>query len=458
MKPLFSSVALNLILALSAANVAAQELLEPPDFDWVAQAGGKDHDKTRGLCTDSQGNIFITGEFGGVAHFGDSTLTSKGALDYFVAKLGPDGKFLWARSGGGSKIDRGYGVAADAAGNCYVTGHYQSADADFSGQILPTPGDYDIFVAKYDPDGKLLWIKTAGGAGYDYGHGVAVSAAGKVFVTGAVVGDCSFGDVKITNDKAAHVFCACYDADGNLAWVKVATGKASNAGNAITVDGVGNAYIGGQTAGVGKLGDVALNNPAGRDLLIAKFTPAGDVEWVHQGYGSAAALIHQISAEKDGHIWASGMFKQTLKLADEKTVESKGDNDLLLTFLDPAGNRLWTLTGGGPKVDYGLGVAADGRGNALFTGEFTETMELGGATLTSRGSQDIFLASIDRQGKLRWLTQAGGRLGDNAYTIAIDGKGHAFFSGSFSGEARFGTYSLKAIGADDVYVARIRVK
>ena len=440
------------------ACIAADAPEIPPEFEWVAQAGGKEHDKTRCLCTDGSGNIFITGEFAGTAQFGDSTLISKGGLDYFVAKLSPAGKFLWAQSGGGSKIDRGYGVAADAAGNCYVTGHYQSPDAVFSGQMLPPAADYDIFIAKYDADGKLLWIKTAGGAGYDYGHGIAVSAAGKVFVTGAVVGDCSFGDIRLSNDKPAHVFCACYDTDGKLLWVKAAQGKASNAGNAISVDGAGNAYVGGQSAGVGMLGQKALNNPNGRDLLIARFTPDGRVSWVHQGFGSSAALIHQISAEKDGHIWASGMFKGTLNLGADKMVASRGDNDILLTRLDPAGNRLWTITGGSPKVDYGLGIAADGKGNGVFTGEFSETMELLGAALTSRGSQDIFVAGIDGQGKLRWITQAGGPQGDNAYTVAVGPDGSAFISGSFSSEAKFGPHTVKAAGRDDVYVAKIKAR
>jgi len=447
---------------------AADAQMNPPDFEWVAQAGGKDHDKTRGLCLDAQGNIFITGEFAGTAQFGDTTLTSAGLLNYFVAKLSPAGKFLWARSGGGSKIDRGYGVAADAAGNCYVTGHYQSSDATFDGHPLPPAVDYDIFIAKYDAGGKLLWIKTAGGAGYDYGHGIAVNAAGNVFVTGAVVGDCAFGDVKITNEKTSHLFCACYDAEGNLAWLKTAQGKASNAGNAITVDGSGNAYIGGQSGGVGTLGNVALANPKGRDVLIVKFTPEGDVGWVHQGFGSPSALIHQISAEKDGHVWASGMFRQSLNLGGGKTVKSKGDskgekgdksdNDILLTHLDPAGNRLWTITGGSPKVDYGLGIAVDAQGNGILTGEFSDTMELLGATLTSRGVQDIFVAGIDRQGKLRWLTQAGGPLGDNAYTIAVDAQGAAFISGSFSAEAKFGPHTVKSAGRDDVYVAKIKAQ
>ena len=92
-------------------------------------------------------------------------------MDFFVAKVDPQGRFLWVRRGGGEKIDRGYAVAADSAGNCYVTGHYESAEAEFDSRKIRSQGEYDLFVAKYDPAGKLLWIQSGGGAGYDYGGG-----------------------------------------------------------------------------------------------------------------------------------------------------------------------------------------------------------------------------------------------------------------------------------------------
>lgn len=421
------------------------------------RAGGKLHDKTRCLAVDPRGNILLTGEFAGTSQFGAHTLTSAGEMDFFVAKCDPDGKFLWAQSGGGSGIDRGYGVATDAAGNAYVTGHFQSTNATFSGVAVPNSGDYDIFVAKYDPDGKLLWVRTAGGKGYDYGHGIAVDGHGNAFVTGALVGDGAFGDLKIAAAGGAHVFCACYDSAGKLLWAKIAEGKASNSGHGITVDGAGNAYLGGYSGGVGIFGALALTNATGRDLFVAKLTPGGKVAWLSEGHGSTNAMAHEIICDRAGNVWAAGMFKGVLKLAD-RTVTSHGDSDLLLTAFDPSGKRLWTRTGGGPRVDYGLGVATDGAGNSFLTGEFTDTAEIAGTSLTSSGSTDIYVAKFDRAGTLRWLTQAGGDKGDNAYTIVADAQGNLYFSGSFNGTAKFGPHTITSAGGNDVYLAKLKAK
>src|ERR1044071_9185803 len=104
----FPVVLSALLCALPLAVRAAD-----PSFTWAVRAGGARHDKTRGLATDRDGNVYMTGEFGATADFGKQTLTSKGDLDFFVAKYSPSGECLWARQGGGLKTDRGYSVAVD---------------------------------------------------------------------------------------------------------------------------------------------------------------------------------------------------------------------------------------------------------------------------------------------------------------------------------------------------------
>ncbi len=297
---------------------------------------------------------------------------------------------------------------------------------------MSNSGDYDIFVAKYDADGKLLWVRSAGGKGYDYAHGIAVDAGGNAFVTGALVGDGAFGDLKVIAAGGSHAFCARYDSVGRLLWAKTAEGNARGSGHGIALDGAGNAYVGGSSGGAGTMGGVTLTNALGRDLFIAKFTAEGKVAWIHEGHGSTHAMVHEITSDRAGNVWAAGMFKGVLKLGD-RTVTSHGDNDLLLTSLDPTGKRLWTRTGGGPRVDYGLGVATDGAGNSFLTGEFTDTAEIAGASITSSGSTEIYVAKLDRAGSLRWLTQGGGKKGDNAYPIVADAQGNLYLSGNISG-------------------------
>ena len=69
----------------------------------------------------------------------------------------------WAKSAGGASGDRGVATAVDAAGNSYVTGFYKGT-ATFGSFTLTSAGSFDVFVAKYDAGGNVLWAQSGGGA------------------------------------------------------------------------------------------------------------------------------------------------------------------------------------------------------------------------------------------------------------------------------------------------------
>jgi hypothetical protein len=106
-----------------------------------------------------------TGVFAGEnASFGTKLLSSSSVLldDIFVAKHDSSGQVLWARRAGDSGSDCGNGIAVDYLGNSYVTGFF-SGTATFGSVILTGSGGTDVFVAKYDAGGELVWVQKAGG-------------------------------------------------------------------------------------------------------------------------------------------------------------------------------------------------------------------------------------------------------------------------------------------------------
>jgi len=439
-------------LMLPSQAVAAET---PPEFAWAISAGGPQHDKTRGIAVDAAGNIFMTGEFTATAEFGEFQLTSAGSMDCFVAKVSPEGQFLWVRSGGGELIDRGYAVTTDPAGNCYVTGHYQSPQCRFGDTTITNTGDYDLFIAKYNTDGELQWIKSGGGDGYDYGHGIAADGSGNLFVTGAIRGQGQFNGHSLGAPGPARVFCLGLDHDGNMRWSHVATGSGSSSGHAIAADQQGNCYLGGNAAGVSTLAGHSIGQAGARDVLVARFNSAGKLDWVYSGHGSPSAMIHEITVDNTGRVWASGMYQQDLKLAD-RTVANHGRHDLLLTSFDTSGRRLWTKTAGGPNIDYGLGIATDGSGNSILTGSFAGEVDFEGTPRRSRGNgADIPIVKFNPSGQLLWYLQAGGDRTNHAYTIVSDHLGNLYLSGACSDPAEFGSHSISHRGSNDIFLAKL---
>jgi hypothetical protein len=440
-------IALLLSLVLSPLVATAD-----PTLEWVSAGGGTKNDKTRAICFDRTGSVFLAGEMTGDGKFADIEVKSLGDMDFVLAKLDANGRFQWVRTLGGSKTDRGYGVATDAAGNAYVTGHFQSTDAVVNGAQLPNAGDYDVFVARYDPDGKLLWIRTAGGAGYDYGHGIAVDSAGDVVVSGAVVGPAQFGETAAAVEGRA-VFCAKYSPDGNLKWVKTTGGKASGSGHGVAVDGSNNIYVGGSLSGTGTFGSQTVT---GTGAFAAKLSPEGEVQWVAQTEGGGA---HEITADAQGRVWLAGMFKGKAKIGTaEYSSTGDKDNDGFIVHLTNNGAFAWSRVISSPGVDYCLGVTTDGNGTAYVCGEFTGEAQFAGQNLASRGATDVQIGALDESGRLLWLTQVGGAKGDNAFTMAYHPSGHILLGGACIGPAAFGDKEVTATAGPDMYGAKVRVK
>jgi hypothetical protein len=176
-------------------------------------------------------------------------------------------------------------------------------------------------------------------------------------------------------------------------------------------------------------------------------------------------LFHEIACDPQGRVWACGMFKGRATFGNEVfTTTNAKDNDAFVTHFTAEGKHAWTRVGQSPGTDYGLGIAADAQGNSYLTGEFSAEFKLGDAKLTSRGGVDIYVAKFDESGTLRWITQAGGTTGDNAYTLAQHPKHGLVIGGSFSGTALFGDGGklgdgeLTSGGATDLYGAKLKAE
>lgn len=444
-----------LAAVLAIASGTLLPAAEPAQCEWVFGAGGADHDKTRGVTFDRDGNVFLASECVGDAVFGDKRHQTAGGMDMCLAKLDPAGRVLWVGSFGGGKTDRAYGVATDATGNAYVTGHFESTDAVVDGKTVPNAGSYDVFTAKFAPDGRLLWVQTAGGSGYDYGHGIAVDPRGDVVVTGAVQGPAAFGEQRIEgNGKGNAIFCAKYDAAGKLLWLRTSAGNVSGSGHGIAVDAAGNIYVGGNASGQGTFGKVAVEAKT-QAALALKLAPDGEAVWVGLVPGTPSALYHEITCDSSGRVWGVGMFKGSVNVAG-RTLQGDGTKDYegLIVHLDAEGRPQWAEHLHGPGTDYCLGVATDDRGTCYVCGDFTADTVLAGQSLKTRGSGDIFLAAFDVKGTIQWVQQSGGKLNDSAYPIAYRAPDQLAIAGAFTAPAAFGTQTITKSGPSDLYGAK----
>lgn len=126
--------------------------------------------------------------------------------DLFVAKYsGVDGAYRWAQRIGGSLYETVKGITSDHQGNVLVTGSFQGT-CIFGSTSLVSAGSEDIFVAKYTTGGGLVWAKGFGGTGADGASSIAVDQSDYSALTGSFTGTCTFGSTNVVSSGSYDAF------------------------------------------------------------------------------------------------------------------------------------------------------------------------------------------------------------------------------------------------------------
>jgi hypothetical protein len=358
--------------------------------------------------------------------------------DIFIVKYDPNGQPLWATSAGGEDDDEGRSIAVDAKGNVYVTGYFKSANLTFGSITLENAdkggGEEDIFIAKYDPNGQLLWARSAGGDREERGEGIAVDPNGNVYVAGYFGSYVlSFGSVTLEKDfRRENIFIVKYDPNGQLLWAKSADGKWSgNSGtNIIAVDPSGNVYVTGYfEMSTLRFDSITLKREGEeRDLFVVKYSPNGQVLWAKSIGGKDYESGIGIAVDARGNAYVMGHFcsdrltigSTTLRRAANTSIIRKGDmpgelsmrvgdiriwrktwdqviceGDIFIVKYNPNGQVLWAKSASRKGTKSGTGLAVDPSGNVYVTGWFeSDELILDTIRLENRGLNSMFVGKL----------------------------------------------------------------
>jgi hypothetical protein len=497
----------NAAYTVGAPNSATVTIIDnsgnntaPGSLIWAKRAGGASTgDAGLSTAVDGLGNIYATGIIRGSVTFGQgeanqTTLTSAGGDDMFVAKYDSTGALQWAKSAGGTGLDRGLSIAADGSGNIYVSGLFNGSATFGLGEVnettLTSAGGNDIFVAQYDSSGALLWVNRAGGTGSDQGLSIAVNGFGNIYVTGLFNGSATFGQGQTNQTTLASagsddIFVAQFDSSGTLQWVNRAGGAGSDQGVSVTADGAGNSYLtgffsGSATFAQGQANQTTLTTAGDRDIFVAKYDSIGTLMWAKRSGGSGTDRGFTITVDGSGNSYLSGLFNGSATFGqgqpNQTTLTSLGLDDIFVAQYDSSGVLQWVKGAGGTGSDGGVGIAVDGSGNSYLTGWFNGITHPGTATfgsgepnettLTSAGDRDIFVVKFDSTGLLQWATRAGagGKSTDQGMGIAVDGSGGVYTIGYFGdnvaaasatfGQGETNQTTLTSAGGTDIFVAK----
>lgn len=226
------------------------------DLVYSTYLGGSGSEAARGLALDASGNAHIVGvtsssDFPTVNAF--QPHRNDVERDAFVSTVNAQGSALiYSTYLGGDDIEDPAAIAVDALGSAYVTGSTESANFPTLNALQPVGGGIeDAFVSKFDANGGLVYSTYLGGSSRDTSSGIAVDAAGSVYVSGGTQSP----DFPLSQPLQAALAAGGNDAfvskltpsGTGLAYSTYLGGSAHDSATDIAVDAAGSAYVTGAT-------------------------------------------------------------------------------------------------------------------------------------------------------------------------------------------------------------------
>jgi hypothetical protein len=445
-----------LFLLLLSNLVVASSL---PKLDFFKTIGGSGDDGAYDLVIDNNGNIFVLGWYTGSIDLNPNAIsnftTAYGNRDIFLAKYDSVGNYIWGFGLGSIGQDEGSVITLDSSGNVIIAGRF-SGSLDFDPSVnvnfKVSNGNRDIYLAKYDSLGNLIWANSMGGNLYDDAEDVLVDTVGNIYLAGSFQTTVDFdpeGGVELrVSNGLSDAYLACYSPSGIFYWVRTFGGNLDDDFSKINLDGVGFVYGSGLFSGAtdfdGNVGVNTVSAAGSNDIFVVKYDLFGDFQWVKTmgGSGFDAAYGIEIAKEK---LYLSGTFNATIDFdpnVGSFLETSQGSGDIFLCKLDTMGNFIWVNTAGGIGNDIGMDVGIDQYGFVVSTGMFRSSSTFSGGgvikNLVALGDRDIYLDRFDSTGKLIHVFPISSVGVENSHTFYLNNKNNSLYiSGFFGGTTDF---------------------
>lgn len=186
-----------------------------------------------------------------------------------------------------------------------------------------------------------------------------------------------------------------------------------------------------------QLGDTLIGSGGSpRSLFAARLSPDGQIRWARSFPGMGLKNINALAARPDGSLALAGFFEQNLDLG-AITLDSGRDDGATFAFvavLDSAGETLWARQAGHSNDTRANALALLPGGALAIGGFFNDTTRFEENQFTANTfDRDVFLASYNADGALRWARKAGGVVDDELRALAAGPDGAIYATGSMIG-------------------------
>lgn len=425
-KKFFAFAALLLSIGMQAQNVTLQY--------GQSVGGDSEHGElARGMVTDDNGNIYITGIFHDTVDFdpseGTTQLTSTGDDDVFIAKYDANGNLVWAHNillfaeTNTSGEERPTAIAIDENNNLYVTGESSIGLAGY-------------FVSKWDTNGTKIWTKSLFTDNFenDITPFDIEASGGVVKIVGRTAGtnDFDFLETETHNNttNAVDGFIHAIDYDGNFLWVKDLQSSLRSEFTGIATDSDGNIFVTGAFTGAidtdfsqeTNILSTSVPDPDVSAGFLIKYSPDGELIWnrLLLNMDDSSVVFNTLTTDTEDNVILTGSIIGTIQIINNGEVETVFTNianfGTYITKFSSVGDLSWTYHISGTESNFNLpfDVATDECNTIYISGEFRGICDFDTSdsdfimSSQSFSKDDVYVAVFSDEGSLSGAFQIGG--------------------------------------------------
>jgi gliding motility-associated-like protein len=398
------------------------------------------------ICSNAAGDSYVTGYFTNSSLFQNTYLSSSsaGIPDGFIYKTNSNGQMQWIKKFGGPGSDRGIQCKVDSNNDIVITGYFYGSVIFGNTTLTSVANSQDVFIAKLDPNGNYLWATSLGGNLTDAPYGLAIDANNNIILTGSFQGTASFGTQTYTtaihpvsNASSHDVFTTKISSTGNVVWTRTGMGKYDNRGLNVSTDSQNNVYVCGQFSDT-----ISFNNQHANQIMNAvfliKYSSSGNEVWFKKASASSA-IAYGLAVDNNDNVIMSGDFTGNLIFFAPQNNALSGNyfNKIFISKFSPNGNFIWGKSESSNNYLSARDIVLDATGDIYLLGEFscgfTEYQNnIAQGVFNSVGYKDLFVSKYSSSnGNRIWERQIGGPSHDKGHGISLVQNNLPLIAGSY---------------------------
>jgi hypothetical protein len=360
--------------------------------------------------------------------YGSFEGSNEGLTDIILAKYNKDGKQLWVKQIGSDNHDSAQGIDIDSQGNIYIIGYTL-------GEYLGLSyGGYDIVLIKYNSEGVFQWWRQIGSAENDYGYDIVIDPYDRIYITGD-----TYGEINVVanahNAGGSDIFFGRYNTDGVKQYLYQIGTSATDYARAIAYS-LGYIYIGGSTAG-----NLGANNQGGYDIFLMKTEAlAPQVTPMVMYGGEEDDRLSDLQVDNSGNIYVTGRTFSNF----EGFTNAGGSDTFLIKYYDTL-LRAWMKQFGTAGDDYSTALSIDMQNNIYVAGRSNGNWQ-------NAGDNDGFVTQYAPNGSSVWSQYFKGTENDSVKSMIVDKRNHLYVAG----ETFSNLDDNQIVGFGDIFIGKLK--